>query len=537
MDLSIVIVNYNVKHFLEQCLHSVLKAAQKLNTEVYVVDNNSADGSCSMLLEKFKNVKLIRNTDNAGFSRANNQALRLALGKYVLLLNPDTIVHEESLIECFRFMEDNANAGAVGLKMIDGKGNFLPESKRSLPTPRSAFYKIFGLAQLFPRSRRFNIYHLKHLDKDKIHRVDILTGAFMFIRASALNETGLLDEDFFMYAEDIDLSYRLILSGYKNYYLPEPPIIHFKGESTKKSEFNYPRYFYGSMIRFVKKYYKGGNALFLSAILRLAIFIRALLSLFLMAASRLIILVADIIVLASAYYASVKIWESIKYNETYLYPETLTRIMLPTAVLVCLLAILLWGGYRKEVRFRSVIAGSVSGAIAIIIAYSLLPAELRFSRAIILIWSFITPPLVIAIRSIFTSLRIMTMKGSRNKSAKILIIAGKDEFDKICEIITSERPAATIIGRLSVSDSTELNSLGILSQIDEVIRVNRPDELIFSSKDLSAGTIISLISRPGLSSTEKKIARTDSDFVIGSSTSNKKGEVYTLSRLNKSFSD
>jgi len=537
LDLSIVIVNYNVKHFLEQCLHSVKKATQGIKAEVIVVDNNSADGSCSMMLEKFSEIKLIRNSENLGFSAANNQALKKAKGKFVLLLNPDTIIHEDSLTECLSFMEKHRDAGAIGLKMIDGKGNFLPESKRSLPTPQSAFYKIFGLAALFPKSEKFNTYYLKHLDKDNIQKIDILTGAFMFIRASALEKCGLLDEDFFMYAEDIDLSYRLSLKGYQNYYLPSPAIIHFKGESTKKSEFNYPRHFYGSMIRFVRKYYSGRKASNLSSILRIAILLKAMLSVIKVALTKVALPIIDIIVLSLTYLGSVKLWETIKYEHQYEYPEILTGAILPAALFIVIAGIFVLGGYRRKIPLRRFIPASAGGSVLILIAYSLLPSELRFSRAIILLWSLITPMLLVSVRLLLNFMRITIHPENLNKSARVIIISGPEEFNKIEGIVFSNRPASHILGRVSVSGQTELNSLGMLEQIDEVVRINKPDELIFSSKDLSAGAIISLISQPGLKGTEKKIACSESDFVIGSNNSSKKGEVYSISKLRKSLSD
>ena len=199
MDLSIIIVNYNVRYFLEQCLHSVQRASRDLQVEVYVVDNNSVDGSCAMVQEKFPDVNLIRNDQNLGFSVANNQAIKKSTGRYVLLLNPDTVIEEDTLIKCVGYMDEHADSGGLGVKMIDGKGDFLPESKRSLPTPRVAFFKMFGLSRLFPRSRVFSRYHLGYLDKDQTHQIEILCGAFMMLRKSALDEVGLLDEDFFMY--------------------------------------------------------------------------------------------------------------------------------------------------------------------------------------------------------------------------------------------------------------------------------------------------------------------------------------------------
>ena len=186
MDLSIVIVNYNVKYFLEQCLHSVERASRNMETEVFVVDNNSVDGSCAMVQEKFSWVKLIRNDENLGFSVANNQAIRESSGKYVLLLNPDTVIEEDTLDKCMSYMDEHPDAGGLGVKMIDGNGEFLPESKRALPSPGVAFYKIFGLSRLFPKSRIFGRYHLGYLDRDKVHSIDILPGAFLMLRKSAL---------------------------------------------------------------------------------------------------------------------------------------------------------------------------------------------------------------------------------------------------------------------------------------------------------------------------------------------------------------
>ncbi|MFZ4455886.1 MAG: glycosyltransferase family 2 protein [Bacteroidales bacterium] len=254
MHLSIVIVNYNVKLFLEQCLLSVRSAIVGLECEVIVVDNQSTDDSKSYLEPKFPDVNFIWNKHNVGFSTANNQAISIAKGKYILLLNPDTLVGENLFYRVIQFMEEHPNAGGVGVTMIDRTGAFLPESKRSLPTPWNSFTKMFGLASLFPKSPLFGKYRLLYLDKNKIHRVEVLSGAFMMLRAEALAKSGLLDETFFMYGEDIDLSYRIIIAGYDNYYLPET-IIHYKGESTQKGSLKYIRSFYGAMLIFYRKHY------------------------------------------------------------------------------------------------------------------------------------------------------------------------------------------------------------------------------------------------------------------------------------------
>ena len=215
MKLSVVIVNYNVKYFLEQCLHSVEAAVRDLDAEVFVVDNNSVDGSVEMVLEKFPHIKLIVNTVNTGFSVANNQAIRESSGEYILLLNPDTVVELDTFTRSVEFMDAHPDAGGLGIKMVDGSGKYLPESKRGLPTPAVAFYKIFGLSTLFPKSKVFGQYHLGYLDRDQTHVVDVLAGAYMMLRRETLEKTGLLDEQFFMYAEDSDRGLRITKAGNK----------------------------------------------------------------------------------------------------------------------------------------------------------------------------------------------------------------------------------------------------------------------------------------------------------------------------------
>ena len=273
ITLSIVIVNYNVCGFLEQCLLSLADAVKEIPHEIFVVDNASTDGSDTYIPRRFPQVKYIYNTENVGFARANNQAMALSSGRYVLLLNPDTVVGESVLSEACRFLDDHPDAGALGVKMLDGDGRFLPESKRGFPSPWVSFCKIFGLAKMFPRSPRFGRYHLRYLDENEINRVDVLSGAFMLLRRSTLDRCGLLDEQFFMYGEDIDLSYRMTLTGQHNYYLPLR-IIHYKGESTKTESLRYVRIFYQAMLIFLRKHYPHYK-FFAQFSIRLAIYLRA----------------------------------------------------------------------------------------------------------------------------------------------------------------------------------------------------------------------------------------------------------------------
>ncbi len=273
MDITVVIVNYRVKLFLEQTLRSVEEATQGLDAEVIVVDNNSGDDSIDFVRQRFPQVTFIENTDNVGFARANNQAVMRAAGLFTLILNPDTIISRPCIEQCIEWMRGHERCGAIGVRMVDGNGVFLPESKRAFPTPWVSFCKIFGLSALFPRSRWFARYHLRYLDDRQPHRIDILAGAFMLCRTTLLQQVGGFDEDFFMYGEDIDLSYRMVLAGYENWFLPVE-IIHYKGESTKKDSMRYVRVFYEAMLIFYRKHYPRMGVVFYP-IVKLGVLVRA----------------------------------------------------------------------------------------------------------------------------------------------------------------------------------------------------------------------------------------------------------------------
>ncbi|MBQ7690538.1 MAG: glycosyltransferase [Muribaculaceae bacterium] len=273
MELSIVIVNYRVRYFLEQTLRSVQEAVQGLTVEVIVIDNASGDGSLEYVRERFPQYVYVENRENVGFSRANNLGIRMARGEYTLILNPDTIICRQVIDDCLAWMRGHERCAAIGAHMVDGNGVFLPESKRAFPTPWVSFCKIFGLSAMFPRSRWFAKYHLRFLPEDKPHRVDILSGAFMFCRTAPLQQAGGFDEDFFMYGEDIDLSYRLVQAGGENWYVPTT-MIHYKGESTKKDTMRYVRVFYDAMLIFYRKHFPRARWV-LYPIIKLGVGVRA----------------------------------------------------------------------------------------------------------------------------------------------------------------------------------------------------------------------------------------------------------------------
>lgn len=284
MKLSVVIVNYNVKYYLEQCLRSLYRSLKGVEAEVFVVDNHSKDGSVEYLSRRFPDVHLIASPHNLGFARANNLAISESEAEYVLLLNPDTLVGESTITEALQFMDAHPDAGSLGVRMLDVEGRDAKESRRGLPSPMVAFYKMSGLCARFPQSRRFGHYYMGYLPWDPPAAIEVVSGAFCMVRKAAIDKVGALDEDFFMYGEDIDLSYRILKGGYRNYYLPSR-ILHYKGESTQKSSFRYVHVFYEAMLIFFKKHYSG-MSLLLSLPVKTAIYAKAMLALIRMQAEK-----------------------------------------------------------------------------------------------------------------------------------------------------------------------------------------------------------------------------------------------------------
>lgn len=274
MKLSVIIVNYNVKYYLEQCLNSVKRAIDGLDAEVFVVDNHSRDGSVSYLERRFPHVNFVASNHNLGFARANNIAIRDSKGEYVLLLNPDTFVGEDTIKQCVEFLDNHKDAGSCGVKMLQIDGERARESRRGIPDPLTAFYKMAGLCARFPNNPKLGHYYMGGLPWNQPAQIEVVSGAFFMARRSALENVGLLDEDFFMYGEDIDLSYRILKGGYKNWYLPYP-ILHYKGESTQKSSFRYVHVFYDAMLIFFRKHY-GHLSFVLGIPIKMAIYMKAM---------------------------------------------------------------------------------------------------------------------------------------------------------------------------------------------------------------------------------------------------------------------
>lgn len=530
VKLSVVIVNYNVKHFIEQCLFSVLKAAQHVSCEVFVVDNNSVDGSVGLIKSRFPEITLIENKTNTGFSVANNQAIRLAKGEYVLLLNPDTVVQEDTFIKTVTFMDEHPDAGGLGVKMLDGQGNFAPESKRGLPTPSVAFYKMFGLSKLFPGSRKFGKYHLSYLPENEVNAVDVLSGAFMLMRRSVLDKTGLLDETFFMYGEDIDLSYRITRAGYKNYYFPLTQIIHYKGESTKRSSINYVLIFYKAMAIFSKKHFSGSHTFWFTFLINLAIILKAgtaLLSRFFKAFTVPLI---DFIWLTAGLFVIKDLYLSKTGLSVDVYSQKLLLVAFPAYALTWILMVYFNGGYDKPVKLLKIARGIVVGTVFILLAYSLLPETLRFSRAFILFgtgWAFVS---FLLLRLSLHFLKVRSYSLSSETTKRIAIAGNAAEFERVSGLLKETQLRPSFIGFVNTEsgEGQGVASIGHIAQLDEVIKVHGINEIIFCAKDISSQDIINYMLTLVSSGVDFKIASPDSLSIIGSNHIDTAGDLYMI---------
>lgn len=538
MKLSIVIVNYNVKYFLEQCLHAVLKACEGVDAEVFVVDNNSVDNSVDMVRQKFPGIRLLVNHENTGFSKANNQAIQQSHGEYVLLLNPDTVVEEDTFRKIIQFMDAHPDAGGLGVKMLDGSGKFLPESKRGLPTPAAAFYKISGLASMFPKSKTFGRYHLGYLNREQTHEVEILAGAFMLLRKSVLDKTGLLDEDFFMYGEDIDLSYRILKAGYKNYYFPETRIIHYKGESTKKSSVNYVLVFYNAMIIFARKHFSRQNAQLFTFIIRIAIYLRAGAAIANRFLKKSFLPLLDFVLVFTGMFFLKEYWSR---NMVVQYPPAFMLFAVPSYILLWILSVYFSGGYDVPVRLQKIVRGLFSGTLFILVIYALLPEHYRFSRALILLGSVWASLVMISSRLVLNLLGLKQFALESNSRKKLLIVGEEDEASRVLSLLKMSETSHNFIGYLhpqdkkaSLSRTAALHTgiekfdLGSVDKLNEVIHVYGIDEIIFCARDIASNRIINFMSGITGREVEYKIAPPESMFIIGSNSMDNAGELYVI---------
>jgi O-antigen biosynthesis protein len=527
VDLSVIIINYNVKHFLEQCLSSVQRAISTISAEVIVIDNNSMDNSLDYLQPRFPQVRFIANKENAGFSKACNQGLKIATGDHILFLNPDTILPEDCLTECIAFLRSHPDAGALGIKMLDGGGRFLKESKRSFPSPLTSLYKLFGLAGLFPHSKTFAKYHLGHLNENENHEVDVLAGAFMMVKRAVLEKTGGFDEVFFMYGEDIDLSYRIQKSGFKNYYFAGSRIIHFKGESTKRGSMNYVRMFYNAMSLFVKKHYGGTRAGLFNFFIHLAIWIRAAMTAVGSFIRRLGLPMIDTGFILLSFWIIKNFWN------TYIRPDTQyeTRILwivFPCFTLAYLVTAYYAGLYDRWYKRSELIRSTLIATVVILAAYSLLPERYRFSRGIILFGVVLAFILISLLRWALVKIKVLDDNKARQEHADTLIAGTQPEYDNILHLLSEAGMQEKVLGRVAVQEE-DLTGIGHWCRLGQLSKVLPFREVIFCQGTLSFREIIAML--PEIDHQIKiKIHAAGSHSIVGSESKDYSGEA--LSREN-----
>lgn len=515
-------------HFLEQALISVSKASTNLDIEVFVVDNNSADGSVEMVKAKFPSVHLIVNEVNVGFSKANNQAIAKATGEYILLLNPDTVIEVDTLDKCVSFMNDHPEGGGLGVKMIDGKGDFLAESKRGFPTPWVAFYKIFGLAKLFPKSKKFGHYHLGYLDKNKTHEVEVLSGAFMVLRKSVLDKIGCLDEDYFMYGEDIDLSYRIIKNGYKNYYFSETRIIHYKGESTKKTSVNYVFIFYKAMIIFAQKHFTTNNTGAFKLLIYLAIYFRAFIALSNRILDKALPIIMDAVLILTSliglfYFKN----ETHSLNDSSI--EIVYKQIIPLFTFTWIISLLFNGAYKSNVSISRLIRSFFFGTL-IIASLSYFIDEYRYSKNFLIEGSMLSMSVVFLCRGVIHWIKNGRFELGENKNKKIVIVGSYEECDRIDSLLHESNYKLNILGFITTGNNTDVKGkyLGFTKQLHNIVRLYKVDEIIFCSKDLPANSIIEWMTQIDNTMVDFKIVPEESNIIIGSNSKNRRGDFYTL---------
>lgn len=518
IDLSIIIVNYNVKEFLLNLLQSIRNGVNNIRTEIIVVDNASDDGSVELLKERFPEVKLIVNSSNAGFGAANNQALQIAEGKYLLLINPDTIIKENTLKEMISFFESHTEAGIAGCKVLNPDGSLQLACRRGFPGPWTSFTKVMGLSRLFPKSRLFARYNLTFLPENETYEVDAVSGAFMMMRRELYKKIGGFDPRFFMYGEDLDLCYRAQKSGYKVFYVHTTEVIHFKGESTKRSSMDETKVFYDAMHLFVRKHFS--SSFVTESILQVAIILRKLIAFANVYKLALASIVIDFIIAAAAVRAAESVYSNNNWNG---FPEFSKPWVYFIPALMQVVISLMNGSYKKKSLSTLRTIGSLFYGLIILSAFTYFFKQVAFSRAVVLITYiilFVSFPLWrIFLKGIFRIGLESDTRKSRTlivgSETKALELTGKlkSDFSNLYQIVgfigLTRRNIGSQIGSYKV--------LGTLENIKKIIADEKIDRVIFSSDDISFDQMFSAVSSSQGENVEFMVAGKELDYLVGKS--------------------
>jgi GT2 family glycosyltransferase len=499
MDISIIIVNYNVRDLLDNCISSIYKAASdKYKVEIFVVDNNSIDKSADLVKKKYPEAIVIENDKNIGFSKANNIALKQATGKYILILNPDTVLEESTFDKIINFINTNSGTGAVTSKLILTNGQLDSACRRSFPVPSVAIPRMLGLSKLFPKSKAFGKYNLTYLDDDKTYEVDAICGAFMFIPKVVLDKVGYFDEDYFMYGEDLDLCYRIKKAGYRIFYYPEVTTIHFKGESTKKTHLSYVNNFYGAMSIFVRKNFTGYSRI-LSGILQLGIFYRSGISYLTRILSFLTLPVIDAVFLFAAAIISVKLRFNIFPNQQYFF-------IISIYALIWLFLLTIQGIYTKKnifsftKTFYAIIIGFfVNSSITYFFK------EYAFSREVILTSTILSVAGLLAWRLVGKLIVFFKSKNILLSKVNLLVVSDSRLKSDVED---------NLISKYNIIYYSDISEKNTVDELQEIIQLKNIHEVVFSGTNFSNLEILNLMWSFRNRNVKFKIVPSDKELIL-----------------------
>ena len=525
MDLTIIIINYNVKHFIAQCIDSINKANKaNFQCEIIVVDNNSSDGSHEFLKKVFPSeVKFIWNKKNVGFGAGCNLGIEKAQGEYILFLNPDTVISEDTLTKSLESIKQKKNIGALGVKLVDGQGKFLIESKRSFPTIWNSFSKLIGLSALFPQSRFFSSYNMTFQNENTSCNVDVLCGAFILIPRKVIEKVGNFDESFFMYGEDIDLCYRIKELGLNIIYDPCTSIIHYKGESRKEKDLGYYKNFYNAMSIYSDKHNIGITRFFL----KLSILLAGLMAIVYKKLLRVVRYILDIVILFIGFEFLKYVWALIVYNDIEYYRFGKIDGIIMFFSILSIFSLIISGHYNKLSSLRNTLAGTVIGGIMIITIYSILPLDLRFSRALTLLYIPFVLAMTIFSQMLYNSFRFKKFTITGLISKRIAVVGSESSESKVSELLSGSSYKISNLGRITYSEDYSTNiGLGHLNQLGDLINIYNLDEVVFCTDDIQMNTIFQYLTKYG-KKVEFKLFSDSKIGVVGSSNVNRPGNIYT----------